>query len=138
MPRGMKLPLGEPGTAPGDHAEKTAMNTADELAKLHALRASGAINDDEYVLAKAKVLSQQPEGPAPSVPAPDAQAPFTRSLTKSSADRILGGVCGGLGRYTGVPSWIWRIGFCVAVLSFGVGLIPYVLLWIFMPAEAAG
>jgi uncharacterized Tic20 family protein len=37
------------------------MNLADELQKLEQLHQSGAINDDEFVLAKAKLLSERPE-----------------------------------------------------------------------------
>jgi uncharacterized Tic20 family protein len=45
------------------------MNVAEELQKLHQLRQAGAINDDEFVLAKAKLLSAAPEAqPAPFAP----------------------------------------------------------------------
>ena len=112
------------------------MNLSDELAKLQSLRDSGAITDDEYVLAKSKVLSQQ--APPFSSTSPNAQAEQTslvRKLAKSSTDRVIGGVCGGLGKHTAIPSWMWRVMFCVGILSFGIGLIPYILLWIFVPAE---
>lgn len=39
------------------------MNVADELEKLQQLHQSGAINDDEYTLAKAKLLRSQPNAP---------------------------------------------------------------------------
>jgi uncharacterized Tic20 family protein len=46
------------------------MNIAEELQKLQQLRESGTINDDEFALAKAKLLSSPPEvqpvGTAPS------------------------------------------------------------------------
>jgi uncharacterized Tic20 family protein len=38
-----------------------AMNVADELQKLEQLRQSGAINNDEFVLAKAKILKETSE-----------------------------------------------------------------------------
>ena len=56
-------------------------------------------------------------------------------FTRSSTDRWLGGVCGGLGQYTDIPSWAWRLGFCLLLMSFGIGLVPYVLLWIFVPLD---
>jgi hypothetical protein len=45
------------------------MSVAEELQKLHQLREAGAINDDEFVLAKARILSAVPEAqPVPSAP----------------------------------------------------------------------
>jgi uncharacterized Tic20 family protein len=45
------------------------MSVAEELQKLHQLREAGAINDDEFVLAKARILSATPEAQsAPSAP----------------------------------------------------------------------
>lgn len=60
-----------------------------------------------------------------------------RALRKSGTDRLLGGVCGGLGEHTPLPSWLWRVLFLAAFLLFGSGLLLYVLLWIFMPPAAA-
>jgi len=47
------------------------MNISDELQKLHQLRESGVINDDEFALAKAKVLGGTP--PANDAPEPPRQ-----------------------------------------------------------------
>lgn len=61
-----------------------------------------------------------------------------RAMTKSRTDKLIGGVCGGLGEYTPLPSWLWRVIFLAAFLIFGTGLLVYLLLWIFMPpAEKA-
>ena len=60
-----------------------------------------------------------------------------RKLAKSQYDKWIGGVCGGLGKYTPLPSWLWRVIFCGIFLFFGTGLIIYLLLWIFMPKESA-
>ena len=48
---------------------------------------------------------------------------------------VIGGVCGGLGHSTDLPSWAWRVIFCLTLLYFGVGLLIYILLWIFLPEE---
>jgi phage shock protein C len=115
------------------------MSIADELQKLDALRASGSINDDEYARAKARVLDGEPATPAPrplsGTAVPAGEANLLRRLRRSSRDYWLGGVCGGLGLYTPVPSWTWRLIFCALLLAYGIGLIPYVLLWIFIPAD---
>jgi len=58
-----------------------------------------------------------------------------RRLSKSQNDKWIGGVCGGLGMHSPVPSWLWRVIFCVAFFIFGTGLLIYILLWIFMPKE---
>ncbi len=58
---------------------------------------------------------------------------WIQRLTKSKDDRWIGGVCGGLGIHTPVPSWAWRVLFCLLLFWFGTGLLIYILLWIFMP-----
>ena len=56
-------------------------------------------------------------------------------LRKSSKDSVLFGVCGGLGEYTIIPSWIWRIVFILSAILGGFGLLLYILLVIFMPID---
>jgi len=56
-----------------------------------------------------------------------------KTATKSSEDKWIGGVCGGLGMATPVPSWMWRAVFLFAALTFGAGLLVYVVLWICIP-----
>lgn len=108
------------------------MSVAEELERLRVLRDSGAINEDEFVRAKARVLNS-PNG-QPS----DSAGPLNvlNQLRRSRSDSVLGGVCGGLGRYTGVPSWSWRVLFCLSVVCFGFGILLYCLLWLFVPLDA--
>lgn len=56
-------------------------------------------------------------------------------LVRSSSDRIIGGVCGGLARYFGIDATIVRLVFVLAVLS-GLSPLIYLILWIVMPQEA--
>ncbi len=51
----------------------------------------------------------------------------------SNRDRWAGGVCGGLGEHTPLPSWSWRLIFVLLTIIFGTGLLVYLLLWIFVP-----
>jgi phage shock protein PspC (stress-responsive transcriptional regulator) len=60
---------------------------------------------------------------------------WLKKLSKSQNDKWIGGVCGGFGMHSPMPSWIWRVIFCTAFLFYGTGLIIYILLWIFMPGE---
>ena len=57
---------------------------------------------------------------------------FTRSLT----NRMLGGVCGGLGEYLDVDPWWFRILFIVlGGLTAGTGILLYLALWFVMPQQ---
>jgi phage shock protein C len=103
------------------------MSIADELAKLDALHASGALSDAEFQRAKHRLL----DGPPP----PPAGFEAVNALRRSTTDRWIGGVCGGLGQATGIESWIWRLTFAVLLLFGGTGLVIYLLLWIFVPLE---
>jgi phage shock protein PspC (stress-responsive transcriptional regulator) len=105
------------------------MSIADELAKLDELRSRGVLSDAEFQQAKTRLLDGASRGT--SSPGIAAINGFRRSL----ADRWIGGVCGGLGDATGIESWAWRLIFAVLLLLGGTGLILYVLLWIFVPAE---
>ncbi len=60
---------------------------------------------------------------------------WLKRFRRSRRDKWIGGVCGGLGEITAFPSWTWRLIFALLFLCYGVGLIPYVLLWIFVPKE---
>ncbi len=55
-------------------------------------------------------------------------------LTRSSSDKMIAGVCGGLARYFGIDPAIVRLVFVLAVLS-GVSPLVYLVLWIVMPSE---
>jgi phage shock protein C len=59
------------------------------------------------------------------------------TLRRSSTDRMLGGVCGGLADYSGVDPVLWRVGM-VALGLMGPGVIVYLLLWVLMPTGPAG
>lgn len=58
-----------------------------------------------------------------------------KKLARSKTDKILGGICGGLGAHTSLPAWMWRVIFIVGTAVWGVGLIAYIAMWIFMPVE---
>ena len=105
------------------------MSIAEELERLQALRERGTISDEEFARAKAKVLDQSASPPVSS------HRSFLQQLARSRSDRVIGGVCGGLGHNTDLPSWAWRVIFCLTLLYFGAGLLIYILLWIFLPEE---
>ncbi|MDN3659380.1 PspC domain-containing protein [Ferruginibacter paludis] len=59
-----------------------------------------------------------------------------KRLYRDETDKILGGVCAGLANYFGIDVVIVRIIFVVLAISFGFGLIPYIILWIAVPSTA--
>jgi phage shock protein C len=105
------------------------MSIAEELERLQALRERGSISDEEFARAKAQVLGEPSSAPSAS------HRSFLHQLARSRSDRVIGGVCGGLGHNTDLPSWAWRVIFCLTLLYFGAGLLIYILLWIFLPEE---
>ena len=61
-------------------------------------------------------------------------------LYRYPEDKMIGGVCGGIGRYFDVDTTLIRVLFVVLALAGGSGLIAYVILWIVLapaPADAA-
>ena len=58
-----------------------------------------------------------------------------KRLTRSKSDKLIGGVCGGLGEYFDLDPTLIRLAFALLII-FGVGspILFYVLLWIIMPA----
>ncbi|MEK6653885.1 MAG: PspC domain-containing protein [Thermodesulfobacteriota bacterium] len=60
---------------------------------------------------------------------------WLQRLSRAEDDRWLGGVCGGLGKHTPLPSWVWRVIFSLLFFCVGTGLLLYILLWIFIPKE---
>lgn len=68
-----------------------------------------------------------------SGPGPAGARTPARTLRRSTSDRIISGVSGGLGEYFGVDPVIFRVLF--AVLSFfgGVGLLAYGVAWLLIP-----
>lgn len=57
-------------------------------------------------------------------------------LRRSRRNRVLAGVCGGLGEFFGISPFWFRLGIILALIPGGVpGLLIYLLLWIMIPKE---
>jgi phage shock protein C len=104
------------------------MSLSDDLSKLSELRAGGALTEEEFARAKARLLDANGPSSEPAVTA-------VNSFRRSRGDRWFGGVCGGLARSTGMEAWVWRLLFTVLFICAGAGLLVYLLLWIFVPSE---
>lgn len=59
-------------------------------------------------------------------------------LRRSRDDRVIGGVCGGLGRYLGVDPVLLRIAFVILAIAGGGGFLVYVVAWVLIPVEHEG
>jgi phage shock protein C len=105
------------------------MALADELSKLAELRAKGGLTEEEFTRAKERALNSETTRTNEWV------ATSVNKFRRSRTDQWVGGVCGGLARLTGAESWIWRLLFTGLFLLGGVGLLLYILLWIFVPRE---
>ncbi len=58
-----------------------------------------------------------------------------RKLTRSTTDRKIAGVCGGLGQYMNTDSTVLRLIFVLACLLGFAGIFAYILAWLIMPEE---
>jgi len=54
-------------------------------------------------------------------------------LYRSTTDRMIGGVCGGLGSYLAIDPILIRLFFVLLTLAGGSGVLIYLLLWILIP-----
>ncbi|HZB50422.1 MAG TPA: PspC domain-containing protein, partial [Mycobacteriales bacterium] len=69
----------------------------------------------------------------PGGPPPPYQPP--RRLHRSRQRKVVAGVAGGLGEYTGVDPVLFRVLFAVLTVFGGAGILLYLLGWLFLPAE---
>ena len=74
----------------------------------------------------------QPPGPG-SPPVDGGQ----RVVRRSRNERMIAGVCVGVGRYLGVDPVLLRIAFIILALANGLGVIAYVICWVAIPEEGA-
>ncbi|MDO3396740.1 PspC domain-containing protein [Nocardioides sp. SOB44] len=88
---------------------------------------------------------EAPQGPDPRE-APDAQGPRVSAaeardlsrLRRSSTDRHVAGVAGGLGRHLDVDPVVLRVAFVVLAFFGGAGLLLYAAGWLFVPRDDTG
>lgn len=57
-----------------------------------------------------------------------------KRLYRSRQEKVIAGICGGLGEYFNIDPVIFRLLFVLLLLPGGFpGFIPYVLMWIIVP-----
>lgn len=75
-------------------------------------------------------VADPPPGPRPDT--------GQRVLRRSRVDRVVAGVCGGIGRYFGIDSTLVRLAFVILTIAGGGGIIAYLIAWLLIPEERAG
>lgn len=65
----------------------------------------------------------------------DSEGTARATLHRSSRQKVVGGVCGGLGRYCDVDPVIFRIVIGVLTVAGGLGMIFYGFAWLLIPLE---
>jgi phage shock protein C len=87
-------------------------------------------------------LPPEPGPPGPDPPPPQPPPPpgdrGPRVVRRSRDERVVAGVCGGVGRYLGVDPVLLRIAFIILALANGLGVIAYVVAWVAIPEEQPG
>ncbi len=58
-----------------------------------------------------------------------------KRLSRSSKDKVIGGVCGGIARFTNIDPTLLRIATMLLVIFGGLSLWIYIILWIFLPLD---
>lgn len=67
---------------------------------------------------------------------PDEPSEVPERYVRARDDRVLAGVCGGLGAYLDVDPALVRVAWVVVTLfSAGIGIVAYLLLWLLAPEE---
>ncbi|MFE1899083.1 PspC domain-containing protein [Streptomyces yangpuensis] len=79
-------------------------------------------------------MTEVHDAPAADPGAPRA-AEMRPPLRRSKRDKVLAGVCGGLGRYFDLDPVVFRIVLGVLAVTGGVGLIFYGFAWLLLPQE---
>jgi phage shock protein C len=58
-----------------------------------------------------------------------------KKLYRLKENRILGGVCTGLGKYFEIDPVLLRLLWIIGTLIFGAGVLAYLIAWIIIPEE---
>jgi len=58
-----------------------------------------------------------------------------KRLYRSQSEKMIAGVCGGLGDYMSLDPTVVRLIFILLFIMGGQGLLVYIILWLTMPLE---
>lgn len=58
-----------------------------------------------------------------------------KRLFRSDSNKVIAGVCGGLGEYFDVDPTMIRVIMVILMFGFGTGFLAYIIAWLVMPAR---
>jgi phage shock protein C len=58
-----------------------------------------------------------------------------KKLSRSTKNKMIGGVCAGVADYFNVDPTIVRVIYVLLIFLFGTGILLYLILWIIMPKQ---
>ena len=58
-----------------------------------------------------------------------------KRLYRSKKNRVLAGVCGGIGEYLNVDPVIIRLIWVIFMLAYGAGILAYLIAWLIIPEK---
>lgn len=61
---------------------------------------------------------------------------MTKRLYRSRKDRMIAGVCGGIGEYLNIDPTLVRLAFLLLAIWGGGGVLAYLIAWIVIPEES--
>ncbi|GGK77826.1 PspC domain-containing protein [Ornithinimicrobium pekingense] len=99
--------------------------------------ATGATSavDDVWGVHRPPALQGQPAaGPSPSGPGP--ASPGAAPLSRDTTSGVVGGVCAGIARRTGLSPAAVRLAAVALVLFLGTGIGAYLILWALLPDDS--
>jgi phage shock protein PspC (stress-responsive transcriptional regulator) len=98
------------------------------------------MNEPPNVLTAPPDQPDQPDQPGPPPPPPSdppgSPRPGSRRLTRRTDQKVVAGVCAGLGEHFDIDPVLFRVAFVVLALLGGAGVLLYILLWILLPPES--
>jgi phage shock protein C len=56
-----------------------------------------------------------------------------KKLYRSRKNRVVAGVCGGIGEYFDIDPTLVRLIWIILSLGYGAGIVAYLIAWIIMP-----
>jgi phage shock protein C len=125
-----------------DAADQIAQRQTMPEELLRVLRETAAKRLDESIAQSVKTFADSPS-PTASASATGAsgQSAFQQArerikkVYRTDYDKMLAGVCGGLGEYLHLDTTIVRLFFVISALLWGIGIIAYIVLAVLLPLK---
>lgn len=98
----------------------------------------GSLSNDPTILqewTKPPMAFGNAKGLIITLPFPYSFSMTVKKLTRSQTNRMIAGVCGGIGEYLEVDPTVIRVIWVVLAIIYGLGILAYILAWLIIPLE---